>query len=130
MRRFRNSSWGLTWETTCRADDLISFDDEMMTLLRDSGCKELFVGFESASEAVLKRVNKHIKTGLPDTCIRKSSAYGIRIRALYVIGLVGESRKDLLRTLDEVDRLRKSYGKTSKSRFSAFTRHTRSCLRI
>lgn len=114
MRRFRNSSWGLTWETTCRADDLISFDDEMMTLLRDSGCKELFVGFESASEAVLKRVNKHIKTGLPDTCIRKSSAYGIRIRALYVIGLVGESRKDLLRTLDEVDRLRKSYGKNVK----------------
>lgn len=109
MKQFLAADTRITWETTCRADDLSSFDDEMLQLIRDSGCVELFVGFESASEDVLRNANKHICVSQMDTCMDRARKYGFRLRALFVIGLAGESRNELLQTLKTVDYLRRNY---------------------
>lgn len=110
MMAFRDSNWRMTWETTCRVDDLCDFDEEMLQLIHDSGCKELFVGFESASDHVLERVNKQVHAEQMWKCLDIARKWGITIRALFVIGFVGETRKELLQTLKTVDFLRKEYG--------------------
>lgn len=109
MKQFLAADAQITWETTCRADDLSSFDDEMLQLIHDSGCVELFVGFESASEEVLRNANKRICVSQMEQCMHRARQYGFRLRALFVIGLAGESRKELLQTLKTVDYLRRHY---------------------
>lgn len=109
MHLFCDSDYHMTWETTCRADDLAGFDSEMLSLIRDSGCKELFVGFESASDEVLRQNRKHITTNLFEICMQRAREYGFLIRALFVIGLVGETKKQLFQTLKTVDYLRRNY---------------------
>lgn len=109
MEKFRNSGWNMTWETTCRADDMAHFDDEYLQLIRDSGCKELFIGFESASDRVLKDVHKRIEQSQMLVCMERARKYGWIVRALFVVGLPGEKRKELMQTLDTVDFLREKY---------------------
>ncbi len=109
MEKFRDSGWKITWETTCRADDMARFDEEYLRLIHDSGCKELFIGFESASDRVLKRVHKRIEQSQMLICMERAKIYGWIVRALFVIGLPGESRQELLQTLDTIDFLRREY---------------------
>lgn len=109
MRKFIAANTGITWETTCRADDLCSFDEEMLQMIHDAGCVELFVGFESASEEVLRNANKQICVSQMEQCMGLARKYGFCLRALFVIGLAGETRKELLQTLKTVDHLRRHY---------------------
>ena len=114
MKQFVAAGTPVTWETTCRADDLSGFDDEMLQLIHDSGCVELFVGFESASEEVLKNTNKRISVSQMEQCMAKARQYHFQLRALFVIGLAGESKKELIQTLKTVDYLRKHYNECVK----------------
>ena len=109
MEKFRDSGWGLTWETTCRADDLCSFSEEYLSLIRDAGCSELFVGFESASDRVLNSVHKKINNSQMIKCMEMARKYKFIIRALFVIGLPGETQSELMQTLKTVDFLRAEY---------------------
>lgn len=114
MTALRDSGWNMTWETTCRADDLAAFDDKTLQLLVDAGCKELFVGFESTSDEVLKNVNKNIVANQMDKCMQNAQKFGFQVRALFVIGLIGETRKELLQTLKTVDVLKKEFNNCVK----------------
>lgn len=109
MEKFRDSGWNLTWETTCRADDLSSFSNDYLQLIHDAGCRELFVGFESASDRVLKSVHKKITNSQMVECMERARKYGFLVRALFVIGLPGENKNELMQTLKTVDFLRREY---------------------
>jgi len=80
----------------CQASINISQEDELMELMRDSGCGAVFIGFESISEdnlvAMHKRVNQRHDYS---EAIRKIQSYGILVHSSFIVGYDFDSPETL-----------------------------------
>ncbi len=86
---------GYRWRAFIRAD---LFTEDMAKEMKEAGCHELLCGVESGSDRILKVINKQttseINTGARTLC-RK---YGIKFKALMMIGLPSETKEDVMMT--------------------------------
>jgi radical SAM superfamily enzyme YgiQ (UPF0313 family) len=82
-------------------------DEEILELASKSGCRNLFIGFESLSPAALARAKKHHNS--PDryrTAIEALRKRSISVMASVILGLPGEDREsseEMFRLLIEND---------------------------
>ena len=72
------------WGAQVRAD--AAHDDELLDLMRRSGCGIVYIGFESINPATLKDYNKQQTVEDIEEAIRRFHAYGIRIHGMFVFG--------------------------------------------
>jgi radical SAM superfamily enzyme YgiQ (UPF0313 family) len=87
------------WFSQCSVS--IAHDDELLDLAARSGCRGLFLGLESISDANLKGWNKGSNTARDyERAIRKIHAAGIGIIAGIVFGYDGDTRAVFPDTLD------------------------------
>lgn len=97
----------IPWETTVRVDyirnDLI--DGDFLGLLKKSGCYLLSYGGESGSERVLKKINKGIKPEQIIYSAKQTLNQGIIPQYSFMVGLPGETKKDIYQTIKLIDRL-------------------------
>ncbi len=96
---------GLIWNAAVSID--AAFDPELMDLMRDSGCRSLFIGFESISPASIAGVHKrqnHIDDY--ERAVREIHGRGIMINASFVFGLDGDTPGTFRATLDWIVRNR------------------------
>ncbi len=91
----------LTWGCLGRAD---AVDDVLVTELAASGCRSLFLGLESGSDAVLSRVGKGLSAAVGMAAARRA-ARELHVRAYFVWGFPFETREDLRQTFSAVGRL-------------------------
>ncbi len=93
---FNNS--GLFWRSMAH---ILSFKDikvEMLCDLRKSGCCELFIGVESGSEEILKKIHKfHDIIKIKET-FRKIFEAGISVKAYFIYGFHKETEDDMSKT--------------------------------
>lgn len=88
---------GLSWSCQTRVDFV---NDEKMSIMAKSGCKNVFFGAESADQKVLDMNKKQIKVpAIAKACLAAKSA-GMSVCANWLVGLAGESRESALRTID------------------------------
>jgi radical SAM superfamily enzyme YgiQ (UPF0313 family) len=78
-------------------------DVELLRLMRDSGCAEVLIGFESPGAAGLRGLElKHdwkLKRWRQATeCVRRIQSFGIRVNACFILGLDGQGPE----TFDQV----------------------------
>lgn len=66
-------------------------DDEVAKLMRDSGCRGVYLGIESASNQVLLNMNKKAEADDYARGINLLNKYGIDYLAAFVIGYPGET---------------------------------------
>lgn len=95
---------GLPWSAMCRADTV---DRDTWTLMRDSGCFGVKIGFESGSQWVLDHiVNKRldIKKAV-DVCGYLQKELGMKVHTTWTIGLPGESSEQQQETLALIRRM-------------------------
>jgi radical SAM superfamily enzyme YgiQ (UPF0313 family) len=79
------------WTSQCTAD--LAFDDEFMSLAARSGCKALFLGLETISQASLNVANKrHNRAGEYLEVIQRFHANGIAVQAGVVFGFDHDDR--------------------------------------
>ena len=79
------------WTSQCTAD--VAADDEFMTLAARSGCKALFLGLETISQASLLAANKrHNHVAEYGDVIRRFHARGIAVQAGMVFGFDHDDR--------------------------------------
>ncbi len=79
---------------------LLVKDDELMQLAADSGCKALFMGFESVSTEQMQGMKKAIKEiGLLENAIRKIKKMGILIHASIVFGFDSDEKDIFSKTV-------------------------------
>ncbi len=86
------------WWCFTRADTLVK-NEEMVRLMARSGCRQVFIGVESASEEVLKDYNKKSTTEMPPLAVEMCRKYGIESLCSYILGDIRETRRDVLRTI-------------------------------
>ncbi len=83
LRAFRHL--GLTWHTAVSAD--IGHHDDIIALMAETGCRSLFIGFESLNPTNLRAANKlQNRRETYEGLVRKIHAHGMMVNASVVFG--------------------------------------------
>jgi radical SAM superfamily enzyme YgiQ (UPF0313 family) len=82
------------WFTEADAD--VAKDDELLGLMRDSGCQQVLIGLESPGRASLNglELNSNWKARKQDeykAAIAKVQSYGITVNGCFILGLDGDT---------------------------------------
>ena len=91
-------------------DVSVAEDDELLAAMRDAGCAEVLIGFESPGSAGLDGIERRRNWKLkqePAYCdaVRRIQSHGIRVNACFVVGLDGHTDAvfdDVYRFAEEV----------------------------
>ncbi len=94
------------WGCTARADTLSS---RMLQKMSDTGCITMFLGVESADQQQLDRVNKQLTVDKIRQAFDLSRKHDIRTIASVVLGMPGDTRDSIGRTIKLVRELNPSY---------------------
>jgi radical SAM superfamily enzyme YgiQ (UPF0313 family) len=94
------------WGCTARADTISS---RMLQKMSDSGCITMFLGVESADQQQLDRVNKQLTVDKIRQAFTLSRKHDIRTIASVVLGMPGDTRESIGRTIKFVRELNPSY---------------------
>lgn len=94
------------WGCTARADTL---SEKLLHKLSDSGCITMFLGVESADQQQLDRVNKQMTIEKIRQAFKLSRENDIRTIASVVLGMPGDTKESIGRTIKFVRELNPSY---------------------
>lgn len=85
----------LSWCAQLRADCV---DEEILHLMKRAGCIQVEYGFESGSPRVLKILKKQATVQQSLRAAALTRKVGLRLLADIIVGVLGETRDDLLQT--------------------------------
>jgi len=86
----------IRWSCTARAHS----DYETLAAMADAGARLFIVGFESGDDQILKNIKKGATVETARRFARDCRRLGIRIHADFIIGLPGETKATIQRTMD------------------------------
>lgn len=92
-----SSGTDISWSCFARVD---SVGPELLKLMKKAGCHQIMYGFESSDEAILKAINKKIKTTDTDDAISWTRGAGIDIRGAFMLGNPGETEESMRKTIE------------------------------
>lgn len=99
-------SRGMTFRCLARGDLIVSYGPGFLSMMRDSGCREIALGIESGSDKILKTINKGETSGTLREAVKLIKSSGIRVKGFFIVGLPGESEETLSETRRFLDELR------------------------
>jgi radical SAM superfamily enzyme YgiQ (UPF0313 family) len=75
----------------------VAHDEELLKLLKASGCQGLLIGFESLNPANLKRMHKSFNTmkGGYEVALENLRRHGMRLYVTFIVGYDGDSQQSL-----------------------------------
>ena len=91
-----NRNLKIIWSTNSRADA----DYETMRMMHKSGCRLLCVGFESGSQEILDKLQKHIRRERYMKFRRDAARAGLLIHGCFMYGNEGETKETMRQTLE------------------------------
>jgi hopanoid biosynthesis associated radical SAM protein HpnJ len=90
-----------TWSCTSR----VTTDYETLKAMRESGCRLLIVGYESGDPQILKNIKKGATVEMALRFTENCKKLGLVIHGDFIVGLPGETRETIRRTIDFAKRL-------------------------
>ena len=84
------------WSCNARAHS----DYETLKTMADAGARLLVVGFESGDPQILKSIKKGITLEMARAFVKNCKKVGIEVHGDFIIGLPGETRQTIERTID------------------------------
>jgi hypothetical protein len=97
---------GLQWWCEARIDALLRFSDRTWRALRRAGLRMVFLGAESGSDEVLRRMNKKLTTAQTLEIAARTREHGIIPEFSFVLGDPHEPERELDNTLTFIRRLK------------------------
>lgn len=89
----------IKYECITRADRL---NEEIMQLLKSSGCFRVWIGAESGSQKVIDAMDRRVKVEQVREMIQLSKKYGIQSGTFIMVGYPGETEDDISQTLEHL----------------------------
>ena len=90
-----------TWSCTSR----VTTDYETLKAMKDSGCRLLIVGYESGEQQILKNIKKGATIDMALRFTENCKKLGLVVHGDFIIGLPGETRESIRKTIDFAKRL-------------------------
>lgn len=87
----------LSWSAVTRVDLV---DGELLRQMSRAGCWNVLYGVESANQRSLELVNKRLDPARVHAAVQGTREAGMEVTASFIIGLPGEDRHSVLRTID------------------------------
>jgi anaerobic magnesium-protoporphyrin IX monomethyl ester cyclase len=95
------------WHAFSRVDTV---NPEMMRRMKEAGCSYLCYGVESGNQHILDRIKKKITLQKVRNAVKIARDAGINVQASFILGLPGETRETLMRTVEFAQQLNTFYG--------------------
>jgi anaerobic magnesium-protoporphyrin IX monomethyl ester cyclase len=73
---------------------------EVVELMYRAGCRKVFFGLESGSDAILRLMNKHTTVEAAERTIYLFSEYGIKTAGFFMVGYPGETNETIENTFN------------------------------
>jgi anaerobic magnesium-protoporphyrin IX monomethyl ester cyclase len=93
----------ISYECISREDCI---DTEVISLLRRSGCRMIWIGAESGSQRILDLMNRRTDISRTTEIIRQARAAGIAAGTFLMLGYPGERKKDIFLTAEYLKKAR------------------------
>ena len=103
----------LTWYCNARADQITQ---GMALSMKQAGCHQVFLGFESGCDDMLRRINKGETVADLERGARLLQDAGIAISVGFIVGLPGETQASVNKTIALANRVR-----PNRVQFTRFT---------
>jgi radical SAM superfamily enzyme YgiQ (UPF0313 family) len=87
---------GLTWSCTSR----VTTDYETLKAMKEAGCRLLIVGYESGDPQILKNIKKGATVERARDFTRDCKKLGLVIHGDFILGLPGETKESIRKTID------------------------------
>ena len=87
---------GLTWSCTSR----VTTDYETLKAMKEAGCRLLIVGYESGDQQILKNIKKGATIERARQFTKDCHKLGLVVHGDFILGLPGETRETIRRTID------------------------------
>lgn len=75
-------------------------DEEMLDIMKESGCYSIFLGIESGSQRVLDRMNKRLKLYQIESKVKLIKSKGFEMTGFFIMGYPGETREEMRKTIN------------------------------
>ena len=85
-----------TWSCTSR----VTTDYDTLKAMKEAGCRLLIVGYESGDPQILKNIKKGATVEMAKRFTENCHKLGLLVHADFIIGLPGETRETIRRTID------------------------------
>ncbi|MCK4532387.1 radical SAM protein [bacterium] len=92
----------ISWVCNSRVDDV---DKKMLDRFKKAGCWMIGYGIESGDNDILKRTGKGINVNQSINAVSLAKKSGLQVVAYYVLGLPGETKKSIKKTIKLANRL-------------------------
>jgi anaerobic magnesium-protoporphyrin IX monomethyl ester cyclase len=86
---------GMTWSCLSRAEGLAP---ATVHLMKEAGCRRVYLGLESGSQATLELMNKRVSVADGERAVRLYRKAGIEVAAFFIVGYPGETRAGVEQT--------------------------------
>jgi radical SAM superfamily enzyme YgiQ (UPF0313 family) len=83
------------------------FNRRLGKIFKETGCKQVYIGAESASQRMLDYLHKDIRVEEILESAKICREFGLHIYLSFMVGLPTQTRKDIFKTLDMIDKVRK-----------------------
>ena len=90
-----------TWSCTSR----VTTDYETLKAMKEAGCRLLIVGYESGDPRILKNIKKGATVEMALRFTENCKKLGLVIHGDFIVGLPGETRETIQKTIDFAKRL-------------------------
>ena len=90
-----------TWSCTSR----VTTDYDTLKAMKEAGCRLLIVGYESGDQQILKNIKKGATIDMAERFTANCKKLGLVIHGDFIVGLPGETRESIRKTIDFAKRL-------------------------
>jgi hopanoid biosynthesis associated radical SAM protein HpnJ len=91
----------MTWSCTSR----VTTDYDTLKAMKEAGCRLLIVGYESGDPQILKNIKKCATVDMAERFTANCKKLGLIIHGDFIVGLPGESRESIRKTIDFAKKL-------------------------
>src|SRR5574341_961789 len=85
-----------TWSCTSR----VTTDYETLKAMKEAGCRLMIVGYESGDPQILKNIKKGATIDMARRYTENARKLGLAIHGDFIVGLPGETRESIRKTID------------------------------
>ncbi len=110
-RELEKRKLDLTWACRSRVDTV---NGELLEAMYRAGCRRIYYGLESGSQEILDRINKGITLKQITETIALTKEAGIRPLGFFLVGVPGETRESVRKTVRFAKKLDLDYVQFSK----------------